>query len=65
MDLSTDLFNNLEKNKLKIIKKENICEKIYEKAYQAFLSNILNDCINYDFKNISPIKLTRSVNIVK
>ena len=68
MDLGKDFFNNLEKNNLKLIKekeKENFCDKIYEKAYQTFLSKILNDYIKDEFKNISPIKLTRSVNIVK
>jgi len=67
MDLGKDLINNLEKNNLKIIKKKetNFYDKIYEKAYQTFLSNLLNGYIKDELKNISPIKLTRSVNVVK
>jgi len=66
---SYNKFNNNDnssKKNLELIKKENenFCDKIYEKAYQVFLNKILyeeNSCL----KNISPIKLTRSINIIK
>lgn len=61
---------NLEKKLLYdcISNKNNIhcnCEKIYEKAYQTFISNLLNDPTNKISINIVPIRLERSVNIVK
>lgn len=59
-----NLSNNLEKNNLQLIKKENKCDKIYEKAYQTFVSKILSNKLKIDLINISPIKLTRSVNII-
>ena len=64
MDIGMNLSNNLEKNNLQLIKKENFCDKIYEKAYQTFVSKILSNKLNIDLINISPIKLTRSVNII-
>lgn len=64
----TKLYNNgnSSKNNLELIKKEkeNFCDKIYEKAYQIFLTKMLYEENNY-LKNISPIKLTRSINIIK
>lgn len=66
MDLGKDIFNSHEINNLELIKeKENFCDKIYERAYQIFLSNLLNGNVKQNFKNISPIKLIRSVNIIK
>ena len=44
---------------------ENICDIIYQKAYDTYLFNILNDNNNKLGKNMFPIKLERSVNIVK
>jgi hypothetical protein len=64
MDIGMNLSNNLEKNNLQLIKKENFCDKIYEKAYQTFVSKILSNNLKIDLINISPIKLTRSVNII-
>ena len=64
----TKLYNNgnSSKSNLELIKKEkeNFCDKIYEKAYQIFLTKMLYEENNY-LKNISPIKLTRSINVIK
>lgn len=67
MDLGKDIFNSHEINNLELIKKkeENLGDKNYEKAYRTFLSKTLNDNTKDNFKNIYPIKLTRSDNIVK
>jgi hypothetical protein len=43
----------------------NYCEKIYNQAYQCFLRQLLNDKNNSINMNISPIKLERSINIIK
>jgi hypothetical protein len=40
-------------------------ETIYEKAYQHFLSKLLNDNSNKITTKMVPIKLERSVNIIK
>ena len=61
---------NVEKKLLYdcISNKNNIhcnCEKIYEKAYQTFLSKLLNDHTNSISEKMVPIKLVRSINVVK
>ena len=70
MDMSNHTYkllnNNCNNNNtLELLKqKESVCEKIYERAYQIFLNKLLNDSTR-EIKNIAPIKLTRSVNIIK
>ena len=69
MDISKDIYivknNNYNNHNLELLKqKESFCDKIYEKAYQIFLNKLLNDT-NGNIINIYPIKLTRSINIVK
>jgi hypothetical protein len=44
---------------------ENICENIYQKAYQTYLYNVLHDTTNQLCKNMFPIKLERSINFIK
>lgn len=41
------------------------CENIYKKAYQTYLFKIMHDTTNHLGKNMFPIKLERSINIVK
>jgi hypothetical protein len=43
---------------------ENICDIIYQKAYETYLYNILNDTNNKLCKNMFPLKLERSNNII-
>ena len=49
----------------KITNGPGICENIYQKAYQTYLYNILHDTTNQLCKNMFPIKLERSINIIK
>lgn len=46
-------------------KYKNSCEKVYERAYQCFLEKLLRNENNSTYQNISPIKLERSINIIK
>jgi len=46
-------------------KYKNSCEKVYERAYQSFLFNIINDNSNKITNKMCPIKLERSINIIK
>lgn len=41
------------------------CEIIYKKAYQTYLYKLLHDTNNQISINVFPIKLERSINIVK
>ena len=41
------------------------CESIYRKAYQTYLYKVLHDTSNRLGKNMFPIKLERSINIIK
>lgn len=43
----------------------NFCEKIYNQAYQCFLRQLLNDKTNRINSNTFPLKLERSINIIK
>lgn len=51
--------------KYNCVKCNNICDIIYQKAYETYLFNILNDTNNKLCKNMFPIKLERSINIIK
>lgn len=46
-------------------KYKNSCEKVYERAYQSFIEKLLRNENNSNYQNISPIKLERSINIIK
>jgi hypothetical protein len=55
-----DENKGLLKEEQKLLKEETV----YERAYQYFLSKLLNDKNNTINKNAFPIKLERSTNIV-